>query len=309
MRKFWYEDSSCITVQYTLYINHLVTTNNTKEAIMTRLIKIHLLLPALLVFLAGFATIPVVHADSSTSVIERIQKRGELVLGTSGNMAPMTQTRDDGKVVGFDIDMARLMASGMGVKLNIKTMSFDQLLPALERGDVDVVISNLTMNPERNMRVAFVGPYLTSGKCVITKREGLARAEEAADLNVPDTKLAALAGSTSADFVKVLLPKASLTLVDDHDGGVRMINDGKVGGMLTDYPICLSVLQNYPDVGFVSLFSLLSYEPIGIALPGHDPLFINWTENFLKRMEGVGLFEELSVRWFGKAVLMEEEEK
>ena len=62
------------------------------------------------------------------------------------------------------------------------------------------------------------------------------------------------------------------------------------------------MLQRYPDAGFVSLFSLLSYEPIGIALPGSDPLYINWTENFLKRLEGVGLLDELGTRWFGKAL-------
>ena len=58
--------------------------------------------------------------------LSHIQQKGELVLGTSGNMPPMSQKLDDGQVVGFDIDLARLMASGMGVKLNIKTMSFNE---------------------------------------------------------------------------------------------------------------------------------------------------------------------------------------
>lgn len=244
-------------------------------------------------------------ADAASPTLSHIARRGELVLGTSGNMPPMTEVRSDGKVVGFDIDMARLMAAGMGVKLQIKTMSFDQLLPALERGDVDVVISNLTMTPQRNLHVAFVGPYMTSGKCIITRREELARAEKAENLNVPETRLAALSGSTSADFVRLLLPMASLTLVESNDAGVKLITENKVGGMLADYPVCLSILQRYPDDGFVSLFSLLSYEPIGIALPGNDTLFINWTENFLKRLQGIGQFDELSDRWFGTEVMME----
>jgi len=68
------------------------------------------------------------------------------------------------------------------------------------------------------------------------------------------------------------------------------------------------MLKKYPDAGFVSLFSLLSYEPIGIAIPGTDPLYINWTENFLKRVEGTGLMEELAVRWFGRPLDDDEEE-
>ena len=111
------------------------------------------LIAVLLVFSFSMAGVQVVNADSS--VLADIEKSGKLVLGTSGNMPSMSETRD-GKVVGFDIDLAKLMASGMGVKLDIKTMPFDQLLPALEKGDVDVVISNVTINPERNMKVAFI---------------------------------------------------------------------------------------------------------------------------------------------------------
>jgi len=262
------------------------------------------LIAVLLVFSFSMAGVQLANADSS--VLADIEKSGKLVLGTSGNMPSMSETRD-GKVVGFDIDLARLMASGMGVKLKIETMAFDKLLPALEKGDVDVVISNVTINPERNMRVAFVGPYMTSGKCIVTKKDTLARAEEATDLNTSSTRLAALEGSTSAAFAKALLPKASLTLVGDYEKAVTMVNSDTIGGLITDYPICLSILKSHPDAGFISLFSLLTYEPVGIALAGNDPLYINWTENFLTRVEGMGLLEELSLRWFGRARLEEGE--
>jgi polar amino acid transport system substrate-binding protein len=258
----------------------------------------------LCILIAGLA---VTQAASAGQALSRIQEKGELVLGTSGNMPSMSQKLADGTVVGFDVDLARLMASGMGVKLKIKTMPFSELLTALQTGEVDVVISNMTMNPERNMTVAFVGPYMSSGKCVLTREEQLASASKAENLNVPETRLAALSGSTSAEFVKLLLPEATLTLVDDFEGGVRMINDGKVGGLLTDYPICLAMQKKYPDAGFVSMISLLSYEPIGIAIPADDSLYLNWTENFLLRVDGTGFLEELAVRWFGRPISMDEE--
>ncbi len=252
----------------------------------------------LLILTVGLVTSPVVLAEVST--LASIQKSGQLVLGTSANMPPMTGKNENGKIVGFDIHLARFMADGMGVELKIKTMPFDKLLSALEKGEVDVVISNMTMNPKRNMKVAFVGPYMTSGKCVLTKKEGLAKAKAAENLNSPDIRLAALKGSTSAEFVKALLPEATMTLVDDYDDAVSLMNDDKVGGLMTDYPICLSMLERYPDAGFVSLFSLLSYEPIGIALPAGDSLYINWTENLLGRLVGMGAIKQLQVRWFGK---------
>jgi len=254
----------------------------------------------LLILTASLVTSPAVLAEAST--LASIQKSGQLVLGTSANMPPMNGKNEEGKVVGFDIHLARFMADGMGVELKIKTMPFNKLLSALEKGEVDVVISNMTMNPKRNLKVAFVGPYMTSGKCVLTKKEGLAKAKAAENLNSPDVRLAALKGSTSVDFVKALLPEATITLVDDYDDAVSLMNDDKIGGLMTDYPICLSMIQRNPDAGFVTLFTLLSYEPIGIALPAGDSLYINWTENFLGRLAGMKVMQELQDRWFGKAM-------
>ena len=238
------------------------------------------------------------------STLARIQERGELILGTSGNMPTMSQVDESGKVTGFDIDIARLMASVMDVKLVTRVMPFDQLLPALESGKVDVVISNMTITPKRNLRVAFVGPYLASGKCIVTRNEALAKAEEGAtDLNTAETRLATLKGSTSEDFAKELFPKATIVTVGDYVQAANMLKSDQVSGLLTDYPICMATLKNNPDAGFVSLFSLLTYEPVGIALPANDAQFINWTGNFLDRLDGTDTLEGLSRLWFGKVNL------
>lgn len=234
----------------------------------------------------------------SGSVIARIMDRGSLILGTSGNMPSMSEVDADGKVSGFDIDLARIMASLMGVKLEIQVIPFADLLPKLEAGKVDLVISNLTITPRRNLRVAFVGPYLESGKCIVTRDNALANAQESTNLNVKETRLAVLGGSTSADFARELFPEATLLEVDDYARAATLVRNDEASGLLTDYPVCLAILKANPDAGFVSVFSLLTYEPIGIALPADDALFINWTENFLERMAGTSGFEELGKRWF-----------
>ncbi len=71
---------------------------------------------ALLILTVGLVTSSVVLAGAST--LASIQKSGQLVLGTSANMPPMTGKNEEGKVVGFDIHLARFMADGMGVDLN-----------------------------------------------------------------------------------------------------------------------------------------------------------------------------------------------
>ena len=249
----------------------------------------------LLLFLVACSTAQA----AADSTLARIQERGSLILGTSGNMPSMSQVDAGGKVTGFDIDLARVMAGMMSVKLETRVMPFGELLPALEKGDVDMVVSNLTITPARNLRAAFVGPYMVSGKCIVTKDEAMAKAEQSTDLNTPDTRLAVLAGSTSEDFARELFPEATVIEVEDYVRGAELVKGDEASGLLTDYPICLATLKNNPEAGFVSVFSLLTYEPIGIALPANDAQFINWTENFLERMDGTSGLKELSRRWFG----------
>ena len=248
-------------------------------------------------------------AADSTPVMSRIQKSGELVLGTSGNMPPMTFKQADGSLNGFDISMAELMADEMKVKLVTKVMPFGDLISALKSGKVDVVISNMTINPTRNMEVAFIGPYMTSGKCIVTKQDNLAKADEAKELDIKDMRMAVLKGSTSEDFVRTLMPNVTVSTVKDNQEGADMVSSGKVGAMLTDYPICLATIKDNPDAGFVSVFSLLTYEPIGIAVPGNDALFINWTENFLERLEQTTVIDVLAKKWLGDLAPQVAEEK
>ncbi len=238
--------------------------------------------------------------SSDAPVMSRIVKSGQLVLGTSGNQPPMTMLDENGKPSGFDIDLADLMAQALKVKLFIKQLPFNKLLDALEAGEVDVVISNMTINPSRNMRVAFVGPYMTSGKCLITKKENLAKADDTEELNIADMNLVVLKGSTSEDIVRTLMPKVKLKTVDDIEKGVKMVADDKIGGMMADYPVCLHTINKNPTSGFISVFSMLTYEPIGIALPANDALFMNWTSNFLERLDKTETLEVLANKWLGE---------
>ena len=273
---------------------------------MNRILRRYGVLISLLILTAGNTA---ALAVDGTPVMTRIQKSGELVLGTSANMEPMTFKQSDGTLAGMDIDMAELMANAMKVKLVIKIMPFDELIQALHSGKVDVVIYNMTINPSRNMDVAFVGPYLTSGKCVVTKEETLAKADEAGDLDIKDVRLAVLKGSTSETFVRTLMPKAAVRTIGNNQEGAEMVASGKASGMLTDLPVCLATIKNNPDAGFVTVVSLLSYEPIGIAVQGNDPLFINWTENFLERITQTALLDVLAVKWFGDLAPRQAEEE
>lgn len=238
-------------------------------------------------------------------VIDRIVSRGSLVVGTAGDMPPLNMTTKDGDVIGLEIDLAQYVAGAMGVKLKTVTMPFSKLMPALQSGKVDMIMSSMTMTSKRNLKVAFVGPYFASGKAFLTKFKTIAAAKTPAEINSPDTKLAALKGSTSQEFVEEFISKATLFAAEDYDEGVNMVLAGKVDAMVADYPICVVSVLRYPDADLVSLITSLTYEPIGVAVPAGDPLLVNWLQNYLDYLEESGAMDSLRERWFARGSWLE----
>lgn len=231
-------------------------------------------------------------------VLDRIVAKKELVVGTAASMPPLNMTMKDGQIAGMEIDLARLLASALDVKLTLKPMNFNELLPALQAGKVDMVLSGMTITPARNLKVAFVGPYIVTGKSILTKQAAVESMSEVALINKPDRVLVALKGSTSQTFAEKVFPQAKLLLADDYDQAVSMVREGKAQAMVADMAICQLSVYRYPDAGLVSLSKPLSYEPLGIAIPANDPLLINLLQNFLNTMEKDGTMEMMVNRWF-----------
>ena len=254
-----------------------------------------------LIFFTGCAQMQQSTSGPSASpVLDRIQKRGELVVGTMGNMPPLNMTSKDGEIFGLEPDLARLMAKDMNVKVKFVTKPFNELLPALQNGQVDMVLSGMTITPERNRKVAFIGPYFISGKAFLTKIKTIAYADEAADANNPNTKIVALKGSTSQAFAEAALDKTTLFTTGTYDEAVDMVLQDKAHAMIADYPICIVSVFRYPEAGLLSIVTQLTYEPIGIAIPANDPLMMNWTRNTLNNIEGSGILDELKLKWFAE---------
>jgi len=235
---------------------------------------------------------------SAGPALDRILQRKELIVGISGNQPPLNATTKEGQIIGLDADLATYMSAGMGVKLTFSPMPFAELLPALLTGKVDMVVSGMSMSPDRNLKVAFVGPYFVSGKSIVTKAEKAESLSSAADLAAPDVKIVALEGSTSQTLVKTVMPLAQLQTTTDYDKALALVIEGKADAMVADFPFCaLAVLRN-PEKKLATLDEPFTFEPLGIAVPGDDPLLINWVQNYLMTIEGSDGLQTLVERWF-----------
>jgi polar amino acid transport system substrate-binding protein len=216
---------------------------------------------------------------SSSPIMDRILSHGELRVGMSGDMPPLNMTTKEDKIIGLDAGLAAMIADAMGVKLNVQKMAFAGFLPALEAGSIDMIISNMTMTPDRNLKVAFVGRYLISGKGLHTKRSALGDAMKIEDLDNINYTFVALKGSTSEAVTRKGAPLAKLMTVNTENEGVQMVIDGKADGMLADFPICMVAAYRYKGAGLVPVKAPITYEPIMIAVPKGDPQLINWLNN------------------------------
>jgi polar amino acid transport system substrate-binding protein len=186
----------------------------------------------------------------------------------------------------------------MGVKVEFVQKPFGELLSALEKGEIDAIMSGMTMTPKRNLKAAFVGPYIVSGKSILTKSATLASLQDAEQIDSSNLTIAALKGSTSEKFVQKVLEKTKYVPVDDYDAGVQMVIDGKADALVADYPICALSQMRFPEAGLVSLAEPMTIEPIGIALAPGDSLLVNMVTNYLSALEGIGLLDALEKKWF-----------
>jgi polar amino acid transport system substrate-binding protein len=237
-------------------------------------------------------------AFAADSTLARVVENDELRVGTSGAQPPFSLVSKSGELIGFDIDLANLIADAMGVEVTFVQKPFGQLLDALEAGEVDIIMSGMTMTPARNLRVAFVGPYMVSGKSILTTSAALAKIEAAGDIDQSQVKMVALKGSTSQDFVSEVWPRMQLTVTDDYDAAIELVRKGEVGAMVADFPICALSVMRFPEDGFATLSQPLTLEPMGVAMPPNDPLFVNMMENYLGALEGIGILELLEEKWF-----------
>ena len=136
-----------------------------------------------------------------SQTLNRVITSGTLRVGMSGNQPPYNVVSREGDVIGIEVDIAEQLAAAMDVELQIVRRPFPQLLDGLIAGDFDVVMSGMAITPQRARRVSFVGPYLLSGRSILTNARALAALDDAEDLDKPRLKLAALQNSTSERFI------------------------------------------------------------------------------------------------------------
>jgi polar amino acid transport system substrate-binding protein len=243
-------------------------------------------------------SIPALLFPQEGMLLNKILESGELRIGTSGSQPPFSMKSKDGQLMGYEIELAELLTNAMKLKLKFIEKPFSELLPALQKGEIDVILSGMTITPERNLKCSFIGPYIISGKSVLAKAKRISDLDEMGEINRPTIKVAALKGSTSQSFVENLAPRVELILTEDYDKAVKLILEDQADIMVADYPVCRLSILRYPNAGLATLEEPLTIEPIGIALPPDAFQLHNLVENYLNALQIGGVLAILEAKWF-----------
>lgn len=230
--------------------------------------------------------------------LTRIVETGELRVGMSGEQPPLNMTMRTGDLFGMEVALIRVLAKSMGVEAVLVRKPFKKLLDTLEEGEIDLVMSGMTITPARSTRATFVGPYFTSGKSILTRSQELAAVQSAPDLDVLKPRVSALAGSTSEAFAESSLPSAKLVTTTTLDEAIRKVISGDVDALVADRETCSFAVLRFPEEGLIASTATFTVEPMGIAVPPDQPQLANLIQAYMNALLESGALERSRKFWF-----------
>lgn len=220
-----------------------------------------------------------------------------LVMGTSADYPPYEFIDTSGgeeEIVGFDIDIARAIASELGVKLAVENRDFDDLLPALQQGEVDFVMAGMSPNEERRQLVDFTDIYYKAESIILTRR-GKSIDNPTEDL--AGQKVGVQAGSIQADAAAEQLSEAELVEMEAIGELVQAVKSGDLDAAIVESTVAESYAAANPDLNFDTPFDA-GTEGSAIALPKDSDDLERFNE-ILKQLQDSEEIKRLIQKWFG----------
>lgn len=237
-------------------------------------------------------------ANSSQTALAKIQANKKLVLGTSPDYPPfefLVSEGGKGNVVGADIELTKKLAEKMGVELEIKTIDFDALIPALQSGKVDVVITGMSPTEERKKNIDFSDIYFQGKNGVIVKKGDAGKYKTEDDLK--KAKLGVQKGSTQETYIKDTLKVTGykgLTAVPDL---VMDLKNGNVDAIVLNDKVAGINATKYDGVEIVKDIKMTSAgeeEAMAIAVKkGDNKDLIELMNKVIKDLNASGEYDKI----------------
>jgi polar amino acid transport system substrate-binding protein len=230
------------------------------------------------------------------STMAKIQQRGRLVAGVSadtyllGSRNPFT-----GEIEGFDIDMVKAVAEaifGDENRYQLKVITAAQRIPALQKGDVDIVARNMTINCDRWEQIAFSTEYYRSGQKILVRKGSKANSIN----DLAGQKVCAPIGTSSMDNLIKEAPKVIPVGASTHTGCLVLFQEGQVAAITGDDTVLAGLAAQDP-YAVVPDQPAFTAEPYGLGFNEKDVDFVRFVNARLDAMRADGEWTRIYNRW------------
>ena len=218
-----------------------------------------------------------------------LAEAGKITIGTKFDQPLFGQVGPDGVPVGFDVEIAKIIASDLGIDEEniewVESVSANRE-PFIENGQVDIVVATYTINDKRKEVVSFAGPYFLAGQSIMV----LADNEDIkSEDDLVGEKVCSVKGSTPAEKLAEIGAVPELT--DGYDKCLEPLRQGKVVAVSTDNTI-LAGLVAANEGEFKVVGEPFTEEPYGIGLAKDDTEFRMWINDVLEAAYEDGRYQE-----------------
>lgn len=256
-----------------------------------RIVLTVILAVCLLITIAGCGQQSVT-TDEEVSTLDKIKESGKLVMGTNAEFEPFEYHEVvDGQpqIVGFDIDVCKIIADKLGVELVIEDMDFDGLIPALESGSIDMIAAGMTATEERAKSVNFSESYFDASQVIIIRQDDDSiKGRE----DLKDKKLGVQLGTTGdLEASKEEVGAAEVVKFNKAPEAIEDLKSGRIDAVILDQaPARAYVSQNE---GLIILDERLTQETYSLACQKGDEKFTEFLNSVIKDIKESGVYDEL----------------
>lgn len=248
-------------------------------------------LAALLLFVLALA------GCGSTS--EPVKKAEQKVLrvGTEPTFPPF-EFHDDKKneYVGFDMDLIRAIGKELGYKVEIQSLGFDALIPALEAGNIDVAASGITITDERAQKVAFTRSYYDAGLTIVVPKNE-EKIKDFADL---DGKRIGVQIGTTGALEASRVPNATVREYNTPNEAFLEMKNGGVDAVINDRPVNEYFLKSGGSEYAKVVGKPRNAESYGFAVAKKNTELVSSIDKALDLLKKNGEYDRIYDTWFGK---------
>src|SRR6266516_7579693 len=244
---------------------------------------------------AFIVVLPLLSGPALADDLDRILEAGLVKIAVPQDLPPFGSVQD-GQLQGYDIDVAKLVAADLGVRLELVPVTSVIRIAAVLTERVDLVIANLEISPDRAKTIAFSTPYAPFFSGVFGAPDLAVKSP--ADLQGKKTAVTR-DSIEDRELTKIAPQGAEIVRVDDNDATASAFLSGNADLIATGNVVVAALLKQNPQRKIESKF-LIKESPSAIGVRHGEPDLLHWLNVFVFHKNLSGDLDLLSRRWFGE---------